>query len=425
MRLPSDGRQINGAKSSSKLAGPFCWSIVFMQRFRAIRPGTPASRLLVIMATSVKFQGTASRWAHFTPWFAALIAVFAATSASPAILYGTAKFVPGPTVEADGVKAMSFGQFRQALSQFTVDLIKPNSEVTNEYRRERDRLVALAKKGALTTAQALDLSVIHMRLLKPEEAINILTPLAARERNNFMLLANLAAAHDQSGQFDRALSYQQQVLDLWPRDWPGLSKAQLNWYREVETAQLKLFKKRNRENLQRAASSRQTVDDLFEDATGAVRYQNEDGTYQAGKLAGAERKKLPPLALPILQELVLAFPADTRLYWQLGELYNAQGDVSAAAAIVEECVGMRRYGATLLREHRQVLREAAAKQSTQAFEELAPSNTPAVQTPPPAGAWLPERRQIVLVGGVAGTIVVVLVYLQIRELRQRRRKSRT
>ena len=38
-------------------------------------------------------------------------------------------------------------------------------------------------------------------------------------------------------------------------------------------------------------------------------------------------------------------------------------------------------------------------------------------------AWLPERRQIFLVGGVAGTIAAALIFLQIREFRQRRRQK--
>ncbi len=119
-----------------------------------------------------------------------------------------------------------------------------------------------------------------------------------------------------------------------------------------------------------------------------------------------------------MQQLVLWFPDDTRLYWQLGELYNAEGDISAAATIFHECIWTRRYGAALLQEHRKVVEAAAPKQTAPVLEDV-----PNAQTPTPAqdpAAWLPERRQIWLVAGVAGTIALALIFLQIKEIRRRR-----
>jgi hypothetical protein len=191
----------------------------------------------------------------------------------------------------------------------------------------------------------------------------------------------------------------------------------------LEKYQLRLVKKRYRESLQRAASARTAVDDLFESPSGPVQYKADDGTYQAGKLAEAERKKLPPNALAIVQQFVLWFPADTRLYWQLGELYNAQGDMTAAVTILNECIWTRRDSAPLLKEHKNIVQAGAPKQTAPVLEDEPATAKPAAPAPDDA-AWLPERRQIVLVAGVAGTIIFVLIFLQIREIRQRRRQHR-
>ena len=54
------------------------------------------------------------------------------------------------------------------------------------------------------------------------------------------------------------------------------------------------------------------LDDLF-----GIRYVGEDGSYQPGKLAAAEAKKLPANAAALVQQLALWLPADGRLLWQL------------------------------------------------------------------------------------------------------------
>jgi tetratricopeptide (TPR) repeat protein len=362
---------------------------------------------------------------------AALVLASIAGPTSRAGIYGGSKPVPGPTVEAGGVKPLSFGQFRLYFTQYTVDLIKPTSEVYKGFVAERDRLRTLSKRAPLKTSEALDLSVALIRLRAYEEAIAVLTPLVLRERNNFMLLGNLASAYQASGQYNRAAEYLQQSQDSWPRQWPGLSKEQLDWYHELEKYQLRLVKKRYRESLKRPAaqgserrpsSMADSVDDLFDNAQGPLQFKAEDGTYQAGTLAETERKKLPAHALAIVQQFVLWFPDDTRLYWQLGELYNADKDVAAAATILHECIWTRRYDVPLLQEHRKIVEAGVPKQSGPVLEDMTFKTEP--KPPADPGAWLPERRQIYLVGGVAGTIALALLYLQIREFRQRRRQPR-
>jgi tetratricopeptide (TPR) repeat protein len=348
-----------------------------------------------------------------------------AASRTDAGLYGGNKPVPGPTIENGVVKPLTFGQFRQYFTLYTVDMINPASPTYKAFLADSRNLQELARLGRLTTPYALDLSIALIRMRKYEEAVTLLTPFALRERNNFMILGNLASAMEAMESYDRALGYLQQVQDVWPREWPGLSKAQLDWYRELEKAQLRLVKKRYRERLQKPGKHWESVDELFEDASGPVKYQAEDGTYQPGKLAEAERKKLPANALAIVQQLVLWFPDDTRLYWQLGELYNAQGDIAAANTIFEECVWTRRSTVPTLQEHRKLTQVAAPKQTAPQLEEDTSSTTKPATPPTDPSAWMPEPRQFVLVGGLAGLIIVVLLFLQVREIRQRRRQHRS
>ena len=103
-----------------------------------------------------------------------------------------------------------------------------------------------------------------------------------------------------------------------------------------------------------------------------VKFVNEAGVYEPGALAPAEKARLPGgdfrEALATVQELVLWFPLDIRLYWLLGELYAARGDVSgsisdfeAARRIMDECVGSGHYSnRKTLMQHREAVTRAAS-----------------------------------------------------------------
>jgi hypothetical protein len=146
------------------------------------------------------------------------------------------------------------------------------------------------------------------------------------------------------------------------------------------------------------------VDELF-----PVKFVGPGGQFEPGTIADAERAKLPADATAVVQQLLLWTPADTRLYWLLGELYNAKGDLAAADSIFEQCVWSRRYDNPALREHRRLVKEALAAQAPP------PS--------PPAEDWKPTSRQLVLVGGVSGAVLLTLAYFQLRQLFRRRRPA--
>jgi tetratricopeptide (TPR) repeat protein len=231
-----------------------------------------------------------------------------------------------------------------------------------------------------------------------------------------MVFANLATAHQLAGRMERAVSYLQQAKDIWPQEWPRMPKAQLDWYRQAERYHLLLVMLRLRQGVGRTKTA-DSLDSLFGGDQGPVRFLGESGQYEAGKMAKAERAKLPKEALAIVQQLVLWLPDDTRLYWLLGELYNAEGDVAAAAKVFEDCVWSRRSDAAELREHRKIVQEARAKAEALVFEPNEPSPTGTQEN------WAPDSGKLILVGGAAGLVVLLLVYLQIREVRRRRKNA--
>jgi tetratricopeptide (TPR) repeat protein len=341
---------------------------------------------------------------------AALVLCFWHVQAIHAGLYTTAEPMPGPVVGKDGVHPLSFVEFRDALNELRrVAVEQPDSEARRHYLKARDELQAKARTGKLTAQEQVNLSHDLIRLRQYEEAIAVLSPAAVEERRNFMVFANLAAANQLAGRLDRARDYLEQVKDVWPREWPGLTREQLDWYRQAETYHLKLLRLRYREEVRQPAGrpkQPESVDALFGPPDAPVRFLGESGQYEAGQLAAAEKEKLPKDALAIVQQLLLWLPDDTRLYWLLGEVLNATGDTTSSAAVFEECLWSRRWSAPDLVEHRRIVKEFQPPQQEQ-----------------PASSWLPDSRKLMVVGAVVGLLIVVLIYLQFREFRRRHRAA--
>jgi tetratricopeptide (TPR) repeat protein len=334
-----------------------------------------------------------------------------------------------PAAVEGGTKALGFSQFEDNLATFIgIGAQQPlgsqqsDSPKRKHYLASRDQLLALVRTGRITVPERVNLSAYLIRLRQYDEAAQVLEGVAAQERQNFMLFANLATAHQLAGRLDRALAYLQQVKDLWPSAWPGLTKDQLDRLRTAEKYHLELVKLRYRESAVAPpgrAGAHEKLDDLFGEK---VRFVSENGRYEAGKLAAVEKAKLPAQALAVVQQLVLWLPDDTRLYWLLGELYNANGDVEAAAKILDECIGnIRRFSAADLRAHRLVVQEAKPKEPVLDQAAATPTENAA---PGSAPRWLPDFRQLVTVGGIAALVVILLGYFQIREMRRRRRDDK-
>ena len=283
---------------------------------------------------------------------------------APAGVYDSAEFRAGVQgVPTDG-KACPFAAFRDRLTElFTVGIPQPESPARAQYLRRARELAAAAASGRTSVPDPIDvdLGAVYIRLGQVGEAIDVLTRASARDRRNPFVFANLGTADQLEGRWARAIDALQQAKDNWPQDWPGLTPAQLKWYRRAEDYHLKLVRLRARESLGRPTGSTKAtdaVDDLF-----GVHFVGDNGRYLAGRISGEELKKLPSDAIAIVQQLLIWLPGDSRLYWLLGELLNAHGDVGSAATVFDECLWTRRYDSPLLREHRQIVEQAKASQA--------------------------------------------------------------
>lgn len=217
----------------------------------------------------------------------------------------------------------------------------PASPLREEYLQAAAKLEKLATGRKLTADKAADLGALYVRLGQGEKAVGLLRGAAREHPGHFRIAANLGTAWQITGDLEQAAAALAEAVRLAPE---GL--------RDYEQYHLKLVRLRLAEG--RAAGRPTAVDDLF-----GVKFVGESGKPEAGKLAAAEFKKLPPNAAAIVQYLALSLPADGRLLWQLGEIANAHGDIRTAAAILDGCVTEFAMSASDLRGRRRIYRLAA------------------------------------------------------------------
>lgn len=357
-------------------------------------------------------------------WVIALSIGLVIPESVPAGLYNPAE--PG-----EGKLNPDFKIFRNTL--FTLRLIRadkaPDDPLLMRYMMMQQSAPRVIPAD-WTLAQRISLSAYLIRREKYQEAIELLKPLSRKERDNFLVQSNLSTAYHLLGQEPRqAYDYLDQALSSWPTKWDGIDKTmkdlleQAGWdqtkfrnFREAETYQLKLLKLRLLEKAKPAGKD-ETPDDLF-----GVKFVGDSGSYEAGKLAEKEKAKLPARALAIVQQLLVWAPHDPRLYWLLGEVYNARGEVATALQIFEELAGFNgTYRPPMLANHLNVLRAAPKQQETDVNQETG--------SKPPAPADVTTRpafdTRTFLVGIVVGIAVSIFAYWQLREVRRRRQSTRT
>jgi hypothetical protein len=223
----------------------------------------------------------------------------------------------------------------------------PASPARARYQAEAAKLEKTGQERKLTADELADLGALYVRLGEAGKAVALLRPAQREHANHFGIAANLGTAWHESGDLQQAALCLEQAVRLAPGK---LAKA--------EESHLKLVRLRLRE-----PRGAQGLDDLF-----GLRYVGEDGKYEPGKLAAAERKKLPSGAVAVMQQLALWLPADPRLLWQLAELANAHGDARTAAAIMDGCVTQFGLADPELRRHRQLTRAAAEASTAMAHE---------------------------------------------------------
>lgn len=289
-------------------------------------------------------------------------------------------------VKADGTgEALPFQEFKRRLATLTNALDEKNNPT------DRQRILARIEKAKgrdLPPLETAALAADLLRVGKPDEALNRLKP-KTRDRNpNYFVLATLGQVHAARGEWQQAIDYHTAALfdSEMPPTVKGLQPAQRDWQAKLDRDYvLHYYQLRKHEAAARPrpAPEAEEPDPLFpvperNNPQPPVRFVTSDGGYEPGNLSPAEKAKLPPDAIAVVQQLLLWFPGDTRLYWLLGELYAAEGELDAAQAIFNELVAARQYSnRKVLMDHRQVMMgavEAKQKAEEQAEKDAYPVN---------------------------------------------------
>lgn len=338
--------------------------------------------------------------------------------ASPAAagVYSTAE--PPPfAVRPDGTaeellfKPDKSGRFKAELTKFELMRVAKSAE--------QNEVLARLQTKQSPADRAADL----IRLGQLDDALNLLEPRTRDRVPDFRVLANLAHAFALRGDWaDALLKHHAAWLDAeFPAELPGTSPAQRKWLMRVEKEFYPRWLKAHRD--QAAGKTPLDAEDVF--PLFGVKFVNDAGQYEPGKLAAAERAKLPADAIAVTQQLLLWAPTDTPLVWLLAELYAADGRVREADVLFDDLVRNRQFSnRKVLMAHRDAVRRAVAALPATKDEEpsLLGSATP---EKPKKEATLEDiglsRNSLIAFGAVFGGIAVLLLGLQLRAVRRRSR----
>jgi len=219
---------------------------------------------------------------------------------------------------------------------------------------------------------------IEMLRLPPSEAntatlaraVNLLQPFTRSppEALGFIVRTTQGYAHIHRGNPIEAFEQQYSAMrdSMLPTRLLGLSPQQTAWYLRLENGYLLTFYANRKREAKLIEARRlkpgedEIVDPLFGKGTRPIRFVGASGEFEPGQLDLSERELLPPDAIAIVQQLLMWFPTDGRLWWQLAELYNAAGDLEAAERIYALTVLEIQYSNAELRAHRQAVYQLLA-----------------------------------------------------------------
>lgn len=362
---------------------------------------------------------------------AAVLALCLATApAARAGLYSTAE--PRWSLGGD-IPPKEYQRFKEFRDKTLIPLRQIVSEESRSPLNRQYTLIATLGGGGRATLipeQRLNLGACYIRLGKARDAANALMPAQRQEPDNFLVLANLATAEQLDGQLRRAHDSLADALRLWKERWHDfpearqkwleryhISEPEHEWYRQVETYHLKLLKLRLAERAGDALP--EAPDALFGPSEkNPVRFVGDSGQFEVGKIAVAERAKLPRSAIEIVQQLLVWLPHDMRLYWLLGELFNAEGNIEAARDI---------FGEIAVKWNPPTDKTFGFKQRP-SYPKLFETHLKAIQAHP--------REEVIIdlpkepapgvdwrtlgIGFGSGLLVALFAHWQVRELRRRR-----
>lgn len=270
------------------------------------------------------------------------------------------------------------------------------------------------------------------------EAIDLLQPLTRRPPAGqaFFILMNQSHAYVLRGEFKAAydLAYSALTDYGYPRAIYDLSAEELRWYEGMErNYYLPFLRHRQTETSLRKASLQDGLDPLFPSpARGKVdpvRFENAQGEYQVGGIAPAELAKLPPDAIAIVQQMILWNPSDSRLVWQLAELYNAVGDLRASTRFFEMCVNELKNSHPELMKHRRLVLSAWNEQQLvlskqEEARRLEEETKKQAAEEAKRQAISEERQRQLMIGAGVVVVLVVISYWQTREFIRRLKARR-
>ena len=204
------------------------------------------------------------------------------------------------------------------------------------------------------------------------DALDLLFPRTRDRSPNYFVLTTMAQLHLlRDEQSEAVFKHQAALLDCeMPEQVKGWTKEQRDWIKKLDEDYVLHYlhiRKVEKETRGKTAPEDEAPTPLFPlpergDSAEPVKFVNDAGQYEPGKLAAIEKAKLPPDAIAIVQQLLLWFPTDTRLYWLLGELYAGKGELDSAKLILDACAQARYGNRKLLMDHRAALTDALEQQ---------------------------------------------------------------
>lgn len=359
-------------------------------------------------------------------WVASLLFLTAVANANAGI-YTAAEPTPFRMEAERGVELPYVPQFKSFLDD-RLNAVNPALPDTLDGKATFRGAAKLRIEHRGKNPNQVALAVDYIRIGKAADAVNLLEARTRDRVPDYVALVTLAHAHAARGEWSDAIRvHGLATFDAEPPALlPGANADQTRWLVKLERDYYaRWLRLRQQETLLREPPEVQNVYTLFPAKSDApsLKFVNEAGQYDPGQLAAAEKTKLPPDALAVVQQLLLWSPDDTRMLWLLAEVYAANGQLREADQIFDQCTWGRGYtNRKILMAHRTATREAVAKLPPEAGDVALPSDA----VPAEADAVVEQRKwdeirdKVVLLVALFGTLAVVLITLQIRTLLRRR-----
>ena len=281
-----------------------------------------------------------------------------------ASLYQPDDPMPFAITPAGVAEPLPFEEFKRRLI-IAMNQVNPLPLTEGQKNTDRDRLVThIADRKNVpkpSVPDTLALAADLLRVGQPDEALNLLKPRDNPKRPDYFVCTTLAHIHAARQEWRTARDKLSSVTEFDDAEMPavvkGLTPPQRDWVGKLDRDYvLAYFKVQTQEAdaKPRPAPEDEDVYPLFPVAVrnkphAPVRFVNDRGEYEPGAIA-------------VVQQLVLWFPLDARMYWLLAELYAADGQIEHAQTILNECVNSRYYsGRRALMEHRTAVMTAVEK----------------------------------------------------------------